>query len=562
MKSTEIHVRIARTLLLLSFRSNCYSDFSSIGGRVKRRNNYRAVSFTCLLFCCHAVFGLTSGLGYVQGNYSTPQSAKSAVAVKYRAAQTAGDLNVVVVGWNDSSATVQSISDTSGNTYSLALGPTVVNGSLTQSIYFAKNIAPATAGVNTVTVRFSTAASYPDIRILEYNGADTTNPVDTVGANSGTNSPSSASTITANSNDLIFAANIVRSATNGPGSGFTKRLLTSPDADIAEDEMVTVAGGYTATAPISDPQPWIMQVIAFRAPSAAGSSNSEGTVVTPSTLSCNSNSMAGAGTDVCTVTLNSAAPSGAQVVALSSSSSSVAVPSSITVAAGATMASFSATVSSVSASQNVTLTASANGVAKTFILQLNAAAAPLLSVNATGIAFGTVNLNTPTTQLLTLTSAGGVPVTVSSVAIAGTGFTFSGATFPLTLTTPQSATLTVLFDPTTAGTANGQLTIKSNSSANPTAIIGLSGTGQAASYSVSVTWQAPTNSADPVAGYNIYRSPSGGSSYQLLSSMGNAQLSYTDNGVQAGQAYDYIVESVDATGVESGPSNTASVTVP
>jgi hypothetical protein len=186
----------------------------------------------------------------------------------------------------------------------------------------------------------------------------------------------------------------------------------------------------------------------------------------------------------------------------------------------------------------------------------------MLSVNATSVTFGNVNLNTPSTQSLTLTSTGSSPVTVSSAAITGTGFSYTGATFPMTLNPKQTAMLSVEFDPTTAGTFTGQLTIKSNSSTNSTATIGLGGTGAAASYSVSLNWQAPASSTDPVTGYNIYRSPSGSSTYQLLSSLSSTQLSYTDNSVQGGQTYNYMVESVDASGVESVPSNMASVSVP
>ncbi len=39
--------------------------------------------------------------------------------------------------------------------------------------------------------------------------------------------------------------------------------MTSPDSDIAEDQMVTVTGSYSATAPLSSGQ-WIMQMVAFR----------------------------------------------------------------------------------------------------------------------------------------------------------------------------------------------------------------------------------------------------------------------------------------------------------
>ncbi|MDE3181572.1 MAG: hypothetical protein KGM47_18155, partial [Acidobacteriota bacterium] len=65
-----------------------------------------------------------STIAYMQGNYSVPQTAQTTVTVPFAAAQAAGDLNVVVVGWNDSTATVSSVTDTSGNVYVLAVGPT------------------------------------------------------------------------------------------------------------------------------------------------------------------------------------------------------------------------------------------------------------------------------------------------------------------------------------------------------------------------------------------------------------------------------------------------------
>ncbi len=208
-----------------------------------------------------------STVNYVQGNYATPQTPQTTVNVTFTAAQVAGDLNVVVVGWNDSTATVSSVRDSKGNVYTRAVGPTVVSGFLSQSIYYAKNIASAAAGSNIVTVTFSTAATYPDIRILEYSGADPANPVDVTAANSGSStSSSSGSATTTNATDLIFGANMVLTTTTGPGSGFTTRLLTSPDSDIAEDRMVTATGSYSATAPVSPSGSWIMQMVAFRTP--------------------------------------------------------------------------------------------------------------------------------------------------------------------------------------------------------------------------------------------------------------------------------------------------------
>ena len=49
---------------------------------------------------------LASGPTFVQVKSATPQTASGSVAVTYTLAQTAGNLNVVVVGWNDTVSTV------------------------------------------------------------------------------------------------------------------------------------------------------------------------------------------------------------------------------------------------------------------------------------------------------------------------------------------------------------------------------------------------------------------------------------------------------------------------
>ncbi|MGH7146639.1 MAG: fibronectin type III domain-containing protein, partial [Nitrospiraceae bacterium] len=103
-------------------------------------------------------------ISFRQGASAVPQTPQTTVAVAFTAAQTAGNLNVVVVGWNDSSAIVSSVTDTRGNVYTRAVGPTQVAGALSQSIYYAKNIVAAGAGANAVTVRFDRPAVYADIR--------------------------------------------------------------------------------------------------------------------------------------------------------------------------------------------------------------------------------------------------------------------------------------------------------------------------------------------------------------------------------------------------------------
>ncbi len=202
-------------------------------------------------------------IAFVQQNYADPQSPQSRVTVRFNGAQVAGDLNVVIVGWNDSTAMVGSISDSSGNTYRLAVGPTVISATASQSIYYASAIVGSAA--NTVTVAFTSAVMYPDVRALEYSGIDTTNPLDVTASGTGNSGLSASAAVTTTyANDLIVGANTVVQTTLGPGTGFTSRVITNPDADIAEDRIVSAIGSYSATAPLSPPAPWIMQLAAFR----------------------------------------------------------------------------------------------------------------------------------------------------------------------------------------------------------------------------------------------------------------------------------------------------------
>ena len=187
---------------------------------------------------------------------------------------------------------------------------------------------------------------------------------------------------------------------------------------------------------------------------------------------------------------------------------------------------------------------------------------PVLTLGTTNVSFGNVDLNTTATQSVTLTSSGTSALTISAGSVTGAGFSISGLNFPVTLNPGQSATLYIGFDPAVTGTATGAVTLTSNSSNGSTATISLSGAGQTAPYQVDLTWNAPTNSTDPVAGYNVYRAASGSTSYQLMNTSVDAGTSYNDATVQSGMSYSYYVESVDASGNQSSPSNTYMVSVP
>lgn len=64
---------------------------------------------------------------------------------------------------------------------------------------------------------------------------------------------------------MIFGAGITSSVFVGGTNGFTSRIITPVDGDIAGDEFVGTPGTYAATADIADSSAkWVMQAVAFR----------------------------------------------------------------------------------------------------------------------------------------------------------------------------------------------------------------------------------------------------------------------------------------------------------
>jgi hypothetical protein len=199
---------------------------------------------------------------FVQVAAATPQGSFATVSVgPLPKAQTAGNLNLVVVGWNDTTSAVSSVTDSLGNTYILAVGPTTASGAR-QSIYYAKNIK---GGSNTVTVAFNQAAVYPDIRVLEYSGASITSPIDRVISGVGSSTTASCGPVTTTAaNEVIFAADTIATGTPSAGTGFTARIITTHDSDLAEDEAAATAGSYSATAPVSPSGYWVIQMVTIK----------------------------------------------------------------------------------------------------------------------------------------------------------------------------------------------------------------------------------------------------------------------------------------------------------
>ncbi len=115
----------------------------------------------------------------------------------------------------------------------------------------------------------------------------------------------------------------------------------------------------------------------------------------------------------------------------------------------------------------------ANGMAN-IALSGTGAAAGVLSLSSSSLAFSSTQIGS--TQILTdtVTNTGGTSVTISQANASGTGFSVSGPSLPLTLAAGQSTSFTVKYAPLAAGANTGALIITSNAS-NPSVTVAFSG---------------------------------------------------------------------------------------
>ncbi|HZE80792.1 MAG TPA: choice-of-anchor D domain-containing protein [Candidatus Polarisedimenticolia bacterium] len=182
-----------------------------------------------------------------------------------------------------------------------------------------------------------------------------------------------------------------------------------------------------------------------------------------------------------------------------------------------------------------------------------------LSATPSSLGFGTQALNTPTTQTVKVTNTGTVALAITQDTIAGSGFS-AGVTTPINLNPAQSVNVPVVFNPGSAGTVNGSLTLVSNGAT--VLSVPLTGTGLAPlAHSVDVAWD-PSSSVT-LQGYNVYRSTVSGGPYTKISpTLATSSLLFTDTTPVSGKQYFYVVTAVDTNGAESSASIQVAVTIP
>jgi hypothetical protein len=205
-----------------------------------------------------------NGVGNYGGIYATTIAAPAAN-------HTAGNLLVVFVGLVSSTATVSSIADTAGNTYTY-VASIVYSAYYRIECWYAKNITGNAN--NVVTVTYSASVTYRTITVDQYSGCDPSAPLDQYNTGSGNSAAPTTGNITTTSADEVLVAGVHLDAnkTITAGANYTKRTLTDPAPSFgaSEDRIVSATGTYNATFSLNSAAGWVIIVASFKAAAVAG----------------------------------------------------------------------------------------------------------------------------------------------------------------------------------------------------------------------------------------------------------------------------------------------------
>jgi hypothetical protein len=206
-------------------------------------------------------------------------------------------------------------------------------------------------------------------------------------------------------------------------------------------------------------------------------------------------------------------------------------------------------------------TTAANGTVKIYLSGTGVTSARTLSVSPASLTFSKEAIGTSESLAVTLKNTGNASVTVSGISVSNSQLGTSGSVNGATLAAGQTATLNVIYTPTTAGSFSGQVKVSSNANNSP-GTISVTGTAftQTTAPSVKLNWDASTSTG--IAGYFVYRSTTSGAGFAKLESTASSGLTYTDDAVAHGTTYYYEVSAVSSTGVESAKCPQTSVSVP
>ena len=552
---------------------------------------------------------------FVQENDGQVTSGKS-ISVGFKSPNVAGHLIIAYVIWNNTGSV--SLSDSRGNAYISAVGPTTFDsGKSSAQVFYAKNIA---AGANTITATFATSVTtYGILYIHEYSGLDPTAPLDVVAAGSGTStSMNSGSVTTKNANDLLFGAGV---STYGVTKAGTSYVIRSTDfGNISEDRSVSAVGSYNATA-TQNGSSWAMQLLALKAAGA-------GSLPTISSFAASPVTVANAGTSIlswnvanatsikitpgtfATTTLSGTTtvnPSATTVYTLTATNTSGSATSTATVTVDVTAPTIpqglsvtSTTASTAALSWSASTDSGGSGLAGYRVFRCLGTCTPTTQIGtSTSTTYADSGLNVATAYTYAVaaydnvgnvsansnaaaatTKSSAVPVistftanptlvgpngasTLSWIVTNATSIAISPGTFTTTTlssTTTENPTVTTVYK-LTATNANGSTTATATVTVDATAptIPQSFAVTSTTSTTAALSWSASTDSGGSgLAGYKVFRCA--GTCTPTTQVGTTASTTFTDTGLIASTAYTYAVAAYDNVGNASANSNTAAAT--
>jgi hypothetical protein len=158
---------------------------------------------------------------------------------------------------------------------------------------------------------------------------------------------------------------------------------------------------------------------------------------------------------------------------------------------GATSSSYTTppTSTSDSGAQFTVLVGNSAGsvTSKVATLTVNPSPLPKLTATPSTASFANVVVGSSSKQTITLSNIGTGSVTITQANVTGADFSITGLSLPATISASTNTAFTLIFAPTSAGSATGSLSVVSNAANSPTTIA-LSGVGTtSASQTIKVT---------------------------------------------------------------------------
>ena len=402
-----------------------------------------------------------------------------------------GQQTITLTNSGNTSATISTVA-ASGGAFTAVGISTPLTLAASQSTSFVAQFAPTTAGTASGSITITSNANDPTISIpltgTGVQGNLTANPSSINFGSLLVGASGSVNVTLTNSG----TASVTISQGSASGIGFSMTGLSVPATLTAGQTTTftakfspTAAGAATGNISIASNAPGSPLAIAL---TGSGTTGQPQLTMSPASVSYGNVSVGGSATQ--TITLTNSGNATLTVSQASASGTGFSVsgaswPMTINAGSSASFAAVFAPTSSGAATGSISVVSNAPG-SPALIALSGTGVQGQLGASPSSVSFGSVNVGSSGSQTVTLTNSGTASLTISQASAAGTGFSVSGITTPLTLGAGQSTSFTAKFSPTSAGSVSGSVSIVNNGPNSPITVA-LNGSGTATAPQLSIS---------------------------------------------------------------------------